>query len=165
MPPGDTVADIVALVVDVVPVPQGVDENPPPSKLDGDATVEVDIDEPIVDDMVELVDEPVAELPIGTYELVTVVHGMELTPPGSISVAPSEIPVGAPEVAVPSAFSGDVAPSAGAVETVCAWPATQLNNSATIVGSSRAIAVHPSELVPNRAVEVARPEQRETAGT
>jgi hypothetical protein len=43
-----------------------------------------------------------------------------LKPPGLISVAPSGMPVGAPDVAEPRAFSGDVAPSADLLGKLCA---------------------------------------------
>lgn len=46
------------------------------------------------------------------------VRGLE--PPVLISIAPSGMPVGAPEVDEPSPLSGDVAPSAGIVAALCA---------------------------------------------
>jgi hypothetical protein len=60
--------------------------------------------------------------------LVTDVHGAGLRPPGLISVAPSGMPVGAPDVAEVSALSGDVAPRPDGVGAVCARPAPQLKN-------------------------------------
>jgi hypothetical protein len=52
--------------------------------------------------------------------------GAGLKPPGSISVAPSGIPVGLfdpPDVLEPSMPSGDVAPRPGVVIALCAWAA------------------------------------------
>jgi hypothetical protein len=64
-----------------------------------------------------------------------------LKPPGSISVEPSGTPVGAPDVGELSPPSGDVAPSAGVLRAVCAWPSPQLNKIAVIVRSSRGMDV------------------------
>jgi hypothetical protein len=57
---------------------------------------------------------------MGDCTLAIEEQGPGLNPPGLISVAPSGMPVGDPEVADPIPLSGDVAPSAGVIGAVCA---------------------------------------------
>ena len=70
--------------------------------------------------MLEVLEVPVAALPVG------------LKPPGSIEVAPRGIPVGNPEGVEPTAPSGDVIPSPGALNTLCAKLAWELSRIAAV---------------------------------
>jgi hypothetical protein len=87
------------------PEMQPVEAIPAPSKV---AAGEVELDWAI------------AAPPTPDNGLAAEVQGAGLKPPGSIPVAPSGIPVGAPEVAALSPLRGDVAPSADVLGLVCA---------------------------------------------
>ena len=109
---------------DVVPVPVGDTtvadpEVQPPEVIAPPSKVEP-IEVVVISEPVE-VEELVGDMPDPAYALPVEVHGRErgLSPPGLSSVEPSGIPV--PEFeAEPRVPSGDVAPSAGMLDMVCA---------------------------------------------
>jgi hypothetical protein len=110
--PAEDTCDDVQLDVEVVD-PVAVD--PPPSKVE-----------------LPLVDDPVVLEPIALQ--VALMAG--LRPPGSISVPPSGMPV--PLITLePGTPSGDVAPIAGVLIVVWAWPVPQLNKTAAVITNNR----------------------------
>jgi hypothetical protein len=109
VPPGDSVCDEVQLDVEFV---DGTAVNPPPSNVEVAPIVIPVMPEAFVPDSPE---------PLALQFTVTV----GLTPPGSISVAPSGMPVPLDPLG-PNVPSGDVAPIAGVLIEVCACPAPQL---------------------------------------
>jgi hypothetical protein len=140
---GDAVPVDVAVLID----PPGdaqtevdVEPNPPPSKVEPMVEVVPTPDvEPMPDPLNPVVPEDIPELAVNPLAL-QFESGAGLKPPGSISVAPSGIPVGLfdPLGALePGTPSGDVAPMAGLVITLCAWTAPQPNRiAATVMGKS-----------------------------
>jgi hypothetical protein len=72
------------------------------------------------------------------FAMQLVVVDDELRPPGSISVAPSGIPVPLDPIE-PGTPSGDVGPIAGVVVEVCACAAPQLSRIADVITSHRRI--------------------------
>jgi hypothetical protein len=122
---GDAIPVELGFVVDVQPdaaAGEPVELNPPPSKVEFIPDIGV---------MAEALELEIAE---ELDPLVVQFKGdAGLRPPGSISVAPSGIPVGlfdAPDVLEPRAPSGDVAPMPPEVIAFCAWAAPQLNRTA-----------------------------------
>jgi hypothetical protein len=120
--PGDAQAEVV------------VEPNPPPSKVEPMVGVE-----PRPDALDPVMPEDIPELAANPLAL-QFESGAGLKPPGSISVAPSGIPVGLfdPLGALePGTPSGDVAPMPGLIITLCAWAAPQPNRiAATVRGRS-----------------------------
>jgi hypothetical protein len=111
-----------------------VEPNPPPSKVEPmvDVGPRPDALDPIMpEDIPELAAKPL----VLQFE-----SGAGLRPPGSISVAPSGIPVGLFDplgVLEPGTPSGDVAPMPPLVITLCAWAAPPPNMiAATTRGKS-----------------------------
>jgi hypothetical protein len=98
---------------DAVPVEDTIVEDPELQPLD-------DIPPSKVEPLDIVVGCVVGELPTPRGELAVDEQVRGLKPPPLISVAPSGMPVGAPEVGEPSPLSGDVAPSAGIVAALCA---------------------------------------------
>jgi hypothetical protein len=96
-PVEDTVADD--------PEVQALEDSPPPSKVVPAEAV---------------IDCVIGELIAPGDELTAEVQGRGLKPPGSISVALSGMPVGAPDVGELSPLRGDVAPSPDKVGAFCA---------------------------------------------
>jgi hypothetical protein len=74
------------------------------------------------------VEEEVVPMQLGLLDIGPM--GVGPMPPESISVAPSGIPVGEPEVE-PGIPSGDVSPMPGVFVTLCVRPASQLQKSTT----------------------------------
>jgi hypothetical protein len=102
-----------------------IDEpNPPPSKTEPAMGIEA-IPDPLDPVMPEEIPEYAAALLVLQSET-----GAGLKPPGSISIAPSGIPVGLLDpldALEPSMPSGDVAPMPVLIITFCAWAAPQPN--------------------------------------
>jgi hypothetical protein len=99
-----------------------VEPNPPPSKTELVTGVEV-MPDPLDDDIAEF-DEPL----VLQFDI-----GAGLRPPGSISVAPSGMPVPPFDPVAtlePSMPSGEVAPRPDVVVALCAWAAPQPNRTA-----------------------------------
>jgi hypothetical protein len=65
--------------------------------------------------------------------------GVGPIPPGSISVAPSGIPVGEPDAVEPGIPSGDVSPMPGVFVTLCVRPASELQRNTTAAMNNRRI--------------------------
>jgi hypothetical protein len=117
VPPRDSVCEEVQLDVEVV---DGTAVNPPPSNVEV-APIVIPVPEAFIPDSPEL--------------QFTVTVG--LTPPGSISVAPSGMPVPLDPLG-PSVPSGEVAPIAGVLIEVCACPAPQpIRTTAAIASNLR----------------------------
>jgi hypothetical protein len=120
--PGDAQAEVV------------VEPNPPPSKVEPMVGVE-----PRPDALDPVMPEDIPELAANPLAL-QFESGAGLKPPGSISVAPSGIPVGLFDqlgALEPGTPSGDVAPMPGLIITLCAWAAPQPNRiAATVRGRS-----------------------------
>jgi len=118
VPPGDSVCEEVQLDVEVV---DGTAVNPPPSNVEVAPIVIPVMPEAFVPVVPEafIPDSPEPN-PLALQFTVTV----GLTPPGSISVAPSGMPVPLDPLG-PSVPSGEVAPIAGVLIEVCACPAPQ----------------------------------------
>jgi hypothetical protein len=132
--PGDTVMGDAGIVIigltpglsisvassGIVP-PASSEPGVAPGVKSGDA---MPVDDTVVDDAalqpLEAMPPPPNVEPAPESELVMEAQASGLKPPGLISVAPSGMPVGAPEVAEPRAFSGDVAPSADLLGKLCA---------------------------------------------
>jgi hypothetical protein len=122
---GDAVPVDVAVLIDAPGDAQTevvVEPNPPPSKVEPMVDVEP---MPDVEPMSDALDPVMPELQFKS--------GAGLKPPGSISVAPSGIPVGLFDplgTLEPGTPSGDVAPMPGLVIALCAWAAPQPNRIA-----------------------------------
>lgn len=112
--PVEDTCDDVQLDVEVA-APVAVD--PPPSKVE-----------------LTLVDDPVMLESLALQ--IELIAGLK--PPGSISVPPSGMPV-PPTTLEPGMPSGDVAPTAGVLIVVCAWPVPQLNKTAAVITNNRRI--------------------------
>jgi hypothetical protein len=110
-----------------------VEPNPPPSKIEPVTDVEA-IPDPLDPVIPEAIPENVDPLAL-QFET-----GAGLRPPGSISVAPSGIPVALfdpLDALEPSTPSGDVAPMPALVIALCAWAAPQPSRiAATMRGKS-----------------------------
>jgi hypothetical protein len=134
---GMAVPPDVALLADALVEAQAeviVEPNPPPSKIEPATDVEAMPDplDPIIpEDIPEDVDPPALQFEIGAG----------LRPPGSISVAPSGMPVppfSPAATLAPSMPSGEVAPRPDVDIALCAWAAPQPNRiAATMRGKSR----------------------------
>ena len=129
--PGDAKPPDVALLADALVEAHAevvVEPNPPPSKAEP-TDVEA-IPEPLSPVMPEDIPEYAADPLVLQFEI-----GAGLKPPGSISVAPSGIPValfdplGALKPSTPGGdvASGDVVPMPVSVMALCAWAASQLS--------------------------------------
>jgi hypothetical protein len=119
----------VALLADALVEAQAeviVEPNPPPSKTEPATGVEAipdPLDPVIPEDIPENVDPLALQFEIGAG----------LRPPGSISVAPSGMPVPPFDPVAtlePSMPSGEVAPRPDVVIALCAWAAPQPNRTA-----------------------------------
>jgi hypothetical protein len=126
---GEAVPLDVALLGDAFVEAQAeviVEPNPPPSKIEPVTDVEAipdPLDPVIPEDIAENVDPLALQFETGAG----------LRPPGSISVAPSGIPVALfdpLDTLEPSTPSGDVAPMPALVIALCAWAAPQPNRAA-----------------------------------
>jgi hypothetical protein len=128
---GDARPSDAALLADALVEVQAevvVEPNPPPSKAEP-----IGIPDPLDPFIPEDIPEYVAEPLVSQLEI-----GAGLKPPGSISVAPSGIPVvlfDPPDALEPSIPSGDVAsgevvPMPAPVIALCAWTAPQPNRMA-----------------------------------
>jgi hypothetical protein len=117
---GDAVPVDVAVLIDAPGDAQTevvVEPNPPPSKVEPMVGVE------------PMPDEDIPELAVNPLAL-QFESGAGLKPPGSISVAPSGIPVGLFDslgALEPGTPNGDVAPMPPLVIGLCAWAAPQPN--------------------------------------
>jgi hypothetical protein len=122
---GEAVPLDVALLADALVDAQVeviVEPNPPPSKTEPATGIEA-IPDPLDPVMPEDIPEYAADPLMVQFET-----GAGLKPPGSISVAPSGIPVALfdpLDALEPSTPSGEVAPNPGTVITLCACAAPQ----------------------------------------
>ena len=141
---GDAVPVDVAVLTDAPGDAQTevvVEPNPPPSKVEPMVEVVPTPDvEPMPDALDPIMPEDVPELAVNPLVL-QFESGAGLKPPGSISVAPSGIPVGLfdpLDALEPGTPSGDVAPMPPLVIGICAFAAPQPNRIvATTRGKSR----------------------------
>ena len=139
--PGDAKPPDVALLADALVEAQAevvVETNPPPSKAEPTAV------EAIPDPLSPITPEDIPEYAADPLALQFEV-GAGLKPPGSISVAPSGIPVVLlPDALGPSIPSGDVAnedvvPMPAPVIALCAWAAPLPNRTAAAMRSKSLI--------------------------
>jgi hypothetical protein len=135
---GDAVPVDVAVLTDAPGDAQTevvVEPNPPPSNIEPVTDVE-----PMPDALDPIMPEDIPELAVNPLVL-QFESGAGLKPPGSISVAPSGIPVGLfdpLDALEPGTPSGDVAPMPPLVIGLCAFAAPQLSRIvATTRGKSR----------------------------
>jgi len=113
--------------VDVTP--EAVPLSPPPSKEEPEPS---DMPLPIAE-----LEPPVVASVVQTEALFMVLLGAGLKPPGSISVAPSGIPV--PLAVEPRTPSGEVAPIPGMAVVLCACVRPQLNHMVISTTNGRRI--------------------------
>jgi hypothetical protein len=137
VPVDDNMPDDVEAQLPEVTVPIPV--VPPPSKVDavpGVALVPAVEDADAADVAIPEESMPAA-MQLGAPAIEPI--GAGLKPPGSISVAPSGIPVGEAEDVEPGMPSGEVAPMLGVPIAVCARLALPLNSIATASTNKRRI--------------------------
>jgi hypothetical protein len=120
--PDDGAEQLLEVVADAMPPPSNDDVVPVVPIV---APPAIPVDEEVVPTQLELLDTG----PMGVGPM----------PPGSISVAPSGIPVGEPDEVEPGIPSGDVSPMPGVVVTLCVRPASELQSSTTAAMNNRRI--------------------------
>jgi hypothetical protein len=134
--PDDGNEQLFEVVAEAIPPPSNDDVVPvvpmaaPPAIPAAPAAIPVEeaaipIEEEVVPMQLELLD-------IGPM-------GVGPVPPGSISVAPSGIPVGEPDEVEPGIPSGDVSPMPDVLVTLCVRPASELQRSTTAAMNNRRI--------------------------
>jgi hypothetical protein len=126
--PDDGAEQLLEVVADTMPPPSNDDDAPVVPTV---APPAIPVEEPAIPED-EVVPMQLELLDIGPM-------GVGPMPPGSISVAPSGIPVGEPEEVEPGIPSGDVSPMPGVVVTLCVRPASELQRSTTAAMNNRRI--------------------------
>jgi hypothetical protein len=134
--PDDAEEQLFEVVAEAVPPPSNDDVVPvvpmaaPPAIPAEPAAMPVE--EPAIPIEEEVVPMQLELLDIGPM-------GVGPMPPGSISVAPSGIPVGEPDAVEPGIPSGDVSPMLGVFVMLCVRPASELHRSTTAAMNNRRI--------------------------
>jgi hypothetical protein len=123
-----------------------VDPMPPPSNDEVMPVPPIPEEEPAIPDEEEVVPMQLEFMELEMPELFDMPEPLDIgpsgvgpKPPGSIEVAPSGIPAGSPGDVDPGVPSGDVAPSPGAVMTLCAKATPQLKVTAAAAMNKRRI--------------------------
>jgi hypothetical protein len=127
--PDDGAEQLLEVVADAMPPPSNDDDAPVVPMA---APPAIPVEEPATPVEEEVVPMQLELLDIGPM-------GVGPMPPGSISVAPSGIPVGEPDEVEPGIPSGDVSPMPGVVVTLCVRPASELQRSTTAAMNNRRI--------------------------